>query len=90
MRLKQRIHAVISWRWTQGYCTSNPVDVVDYLLPAQPSKTIRTQHHPAMAWRDMQTTFEKLKYHKRTEDGYSIQTCAVEGKSTKKSARVSI
>lgn len=37
------------------------------------------------AWRYMQKTFEKLRYHKRKEDGYSIWTCAVEGpKSTKK------
>ncbi|OCG21763.1 conjugal transfer nickase/helicase domain-containing protein [Gilliamella sp. App4-10] len=37
------------------------------------------------AWRYMQKAFEKLKYHKRLEDGYSIWTCAVEGpKSTKK------
>ncbi|MCX8588475.1 MULTISPECIES: MobH family relaxase [unclassified Gilliamella] len=37
------------------------------------------------AWRYMQKAFEKLKYHKRLECGYSIWTCAVEGpKSTKK------
>lgn len=37
------------------------------------------------AWRYMQKAFEKLKYHKRLDDGYSIWTCAVEGpKSTKK------
>lgn len=37
------------------------------------------------AWRYIQKSFEKLKYHKRTEDGYSIWTCMVEGpKSSKK------
>jgi len=37
------------------------------------------------AWRHMQKAFEKLKYHKRNDDGYSIWTCAIEGpKSTKK------
>lgn len=37
------------------------------------------------AWRYMQKAFEKLKYHQRSADGYSIWTCAVEGpKSTKK------
>lgn len=33
----------------------------------------------------MQKAFEKLRYHKRKDDGYNIWTCAVEGpKSTKK------
>jgi hypothetical protein len=37
------------------------------------------------SWRYMQKAFEKLRYHKRKDDGYSIWTCAVEGpKSTKK------
>ncbi|WP_392563554.1 tyrosine-type recombinase/integrase [Orbus wheelerorum] len=53
MRLKQRIHAVMSWGWARGYCASNPVDVVNYLLPPQPSKALRTAHHPAMDWRDI-------------------------------------
>lgn len=52
-RVKQRIHAVISWGWAHGYCQSNPVDVVDHLLPQQPGKAVRTQHHPAMPWKDI-------------------------------------
>ncbi|WP_284447254.1 tyrosine-type recombinase/integrase [Fluviibacter phosphoraccumulans] len=52
-RVKQRIHAVISWGWAHGHCQSNPVDVVGHLLAQQPGKAIRTQHHPAMAWRDI-------------------------------------
>lgn len=37
------------------------------------------------AWCYMQKAIEKLKYHQRSEDGYSICTCLVEGpKSTKK------
>ncbi|WP_141677554.1 conjugal transfer nickase/helicase domain-containing protein [Gilliamella sp. wkB7] len=36
-------------------------------------------------WRYMQKAFEKLRYHKRKDDSYSIWTCALEGpKSTKK------
>lgn len=50
-RVKQRLHAVFSWAWAHGYCQSNPVDVVVHLLPIQPSKSIRTQHQPAMDWR---------------------------------------
>nr|WP_202114998.1 site-specific integrase [Gilliamella sp. Pas-s27] len=53
MRLKQRIHAVLSWGWAREYCASNPVDVVHHLLPPQPSKTVRTEHHPAMDWREI-------------------------------------
>ncbi|BDC85964.1 integrase [Aeromonas caviae] len=50
-RVKQRLHAVMAWAWANGFCSANPVDVVDKLLPQQPSKTIRTQHQPAMDWR---------------------------------------
>lgn len=49
-RLKQRIHAVMSWAWAHGYCQSNPVDVVVRLLPQQPGKAVRTEHQPAMPW----------------------------------------
>ena len=49
-RVKQRLHAVLTWGWAHGFCQSNPVDVVDHLLPLQPGKTIRTQHQPAMPW----------------------------------------
>lgn len=50
-RIKQRIHTVMAWGWAHGHCQSNPVDVVNHLLPQQPGKAIRTQHHPAMPWR---------------------------------------
>lgn len=50
-RLRQRLHAVMAWGWAHGYCSSNPVDVVDHLLPSQPGKASRTVHHPAMPWR---------------------------------------
>ena len=52
-RVKQRIHAVMSWGWAHGHCQSNPVDVVEHLLAQQPGKAIRTQHHPALPWRDI-------------------------------------
>ena len=50
-RVKQRLHAVMAWGWANGLNQSNPVDVVNHLLPQQPSKTTRTQHQPAMPWR---------------------------------------
>jgi integrase len=52
-RVKQRIHAVIAWGWAHGHCQSNPVDVVEHLLAQQPAKAVRTQHHPAMPWREI-------------------------------------
>lgn len=52
-RVKQRMHAVIAWGWAHGHCQSNPVDVVTHLLAQQPGKAIRTQHHPAMPWREI-------------------------------------
>ena len=52
-RLKQRLHAVIAWGWAHGFCASNPVDVVQHLLPKQESKELRTQHQPAMPWREI-------------------------------------
>ncbi len=39
-RVKQRIHAVMSWGWAHGHCQSNPVDVVGHLLAQQPGKAI--------------------------------------------------
>lgn len=50
-RVKQRLHAVMAWAWAHGFCQANPVDVVAKLLPQQTSKSIRTQHQPAMDWR---------------------------------------
>lgn len=52
-RVKQRMHAVMSWGWAHGHCIANPVDVVNHLLPQQPGKSIRTEHQPAMPWRDI-------------------------------------
>lgn len=49
-RVKQRLHAVIAWGWAHGFCQSNPVDVVNHLLPQQLGKSVRTQHQPAMPW----------------------------------------
>lgn len=52
-RVKQRLHAVMAWGWAHRHCQANPVDVVHHLLPQQPGKAVRTQHQPAMPWRDI-------------------------------------
>lgn len=52
-RVKQRLHAVMSWGWAHGHCAANPVDVVTHLLAQQPGKAMRTEHQPAMPWRDI-------------------------------------
>lgn len=59
---------MISWGWAHGYCQSNPVDVVGHLLAQQPGKALRTQHHPAMPWRDIpEFVQEHLKPGNRPE-----------------------
>lgn len=68
-RLKQRLHAVMAWGWAHGYCSSNPVDVVGHLLPQQPSKTVRTQHQPAMPWRLLPQFVEE---HLRNRARYDV------------------
>jgi integrase len=52
-RVKQRCQTVMKWCWAHGFVQGNPVDVVDHLLPQQPGKRERTQHQPAMPWRDI-------------------------------------
>lgn len=54
-RVKQRCHNVMKWCWAQKLVSSNPVDVVDHLLPKQPGKRERVKHHPSMPWRDVPT-----------------------------------
>jgi integrase len=56
----------MSWGWAHGHCAANPVDVVNHLLPQQPSKALRTEHQPAMLWRDIPKFIaEKLKSSNR-------------------------
>ncbi|MGV4798407.1 tyrosine-type recombinase/integrase [Stenotrophomonas maltophilia] len=57
-RIKQRMHAVMAWGWAHGFNQANPVDVVNHLLPQQPSKTIRQEHQPAMPWQHVPTFIE--------------------------------
>lgn len=74
-RVKQRIHAVMAWGWAHGHCQSNPVDVVEHLLAQQPGKAIRTQHHPAMPWRDIPVFVQE---HLRTRDRPEVSRSLLE------------
>ena len=67
-RLKQRLHAVMAWGWAHGLCSANPVDVVNHLLPPQPGKSVRTEHQPAMPWREMPDFFREHFCEKTTAD----------------------
>jgi integrase len=67
-RLKQRIHAVMAWGWAHGHCQSNPVDVVQHLLPQQPSKTVRVEHQPAMPWGMIPTFYRQNLIHTKRYD----------------------
>lgn len=67
-RVKQRLHAVLSWGWAHGHCVSNPVDVVHHLLAQQPGKAARTEHQPAMPWRQIPAfSAEHLRVTTRNE-----------------------
>ena len=68
-RVKQRIHKVMQWAWDHGFCSANPVDVVDHLLPQQVSASIRTEHQPAMPWKVIPLYIASRVY---TEDRYNV------------------
>ena len=53
-RVKQRCHEVMDWAFSQDMVQGNPVSIVSKLLPKQPSKAQRVQHHPALPWRQLQ------------------------------------
>lgn len=52
-RVRQRCHAVMKWCWAQSFVQANPLDVVDHLLPRQPTKRERVRHQPALPWREL-------------------------------------
>ena len=52
-RVKQRCHAVMKRCWAREWVQGNPLDIVDHLLPSQPSARQRVQHQPSVPWRDM-------------------------------------
>ena len=74
-RLKQRMHAVMAWGWAHDHCKSNPVDVVNYLLPQQQSKSVRTQHQPSMPWQDIPAFFAQ---HLRGKNHHDVTRTILE------------
>ena len=52
-RVKQRCHEIMDWAFSQDMVQGNPVSIVSKLLPKQPSKSQRVQHHPALPWRQL-------------------------------------
>ncbi len=74
-RVKQRIHTVMAWGWAHGYCSSNPVDVVGHILPQQPSKSVRTEHQPAMPWRELP---QFVQSSLRSSERYNVTRLALE------------
>jgi len=59
-RIKQRCHTVMKWCWAHELVAGNPVDVVDQILPSQPTKRERVTHQPAMEWRDVPKFFKEV------------------------------
>ena len=55
--------------WAHGFCSANPVDIVDHLLPQQVSASIRTEHQPAMPWKVIPLYIASRVY---TEDRYNV------------------
>jgi integrase len=52
-RVKQRCDAVMKWCAARDIIIASPLAVVDRLLPTQPSKRTRVEHHPAVPWRNL-------------------------------------
>ncbi len=74
-RVKQRIHAVLSWGCAHGYCIANPVDVVHHLLPVQQDKSVRVVHHPAMPWQQIPEYIQKYVH---TKNRYNVTKACLE------------
>lgn len=61
-RVKQRCDSVMNWAAANGFILASPVGVVDKLLPKQPGKRERVEHHPALPWRLLPSFFAEVLY----------------------------
>jgi integrase len=52
-RVRQRCDAVMNWCAARDVIVASPLKVVTALLPAQPGKRERVEHHPTVPWRDL-------------------------------------
>lgn len=59
-RVRQRCDAVMKWCAARDLIVASPLGVVDRLLPPQPSKRHRVEHHPAVLWKDMPAVYSRL------------------------------
>lgn len=58
-RVKQRCDKVMRWCAAHGFIIASPVGVVEQLLPQQPSKRHRVDHHPAVPWRSLPEVYSR-------------------------------
>lgn len=52
-RVKQRCDTVMNWCAARDIIVASPLKVVTALLPAQPGKRERVEHHPSVPWREL-------------------------------------
>jgi integrase len=50
-RVRQRCDAVMKWCAARDLVAASPLSAIDVLLPRQPGKRERVEHHPAVPWR---------------------------------------
>ena len=56
-RVKQRCDKVMRWCAANEFIIASPVNVVDELLPRQPKKSVRVNHHPSLPWKEVPAFF---------------------------------
>ena len=59
-RVRQRCDAIMKWCAAREFVMASPLGVVDALLPRQPGKRERVEHHPAVPWRLLPQVYQKL------------------------------
>lgn len=64
-RVRQRMDTVMKWCTARELAIASPVDAVEQLLPRQPGKRERVQHHPAVPWRDLPSVFADIAGDRR-------------------------
>ena len=59
-RVRQRCERVMTWCVAREMASTNPVSAVEALLPKQPAKRDRVQHHPSVPWQDLPSVCNEL------------------------------
>ena len=72
-RVRQRCERIMTWCIAQGYIQASPMAAVTALLPKQPSTRDRKVHHPAVPWRELQSTVVPLFASNPTMGKYALQ-----------------